>query len=342
MISSSICERIRLRGRVRILCIAGVGHVGAIAVAAPATGDPAAAEALFKEARALVEAGDFAAGCPKFAASMALHASASTAINLGKCHEQEGKLASAYSAYQKALTYNSETRGKQRRRGLEALANEGIGGLEPRLPRLRVVVEEAPAGLEITRDGEPVPASAWGEPVPADPGPHELRATAPGRVPEVRSVRLVEGETETVTLTLTPVSAPETRAQDPVRIGPRAGSVPAWAWATGAVGLGLAAGSVYFLVDDLAAIAALKRHCQDVPGGTYCDPGYDYASDNARKSRDLGLFIGLGSAGVMAMSAAIVGIVRSSSAAKKRPGGRAAARPWFSPGSAGLGIVGNF
>ena len=99
--------------------------------------------------------------------------------------------------------------------------------------------------------------------------------------------------------------------------------------------------SIYFLVDNRAAIDDLETHCRDVPGGTYCDPDYDFAADNARKNRDLGLFIGLGSAGLVAVTVAIVEIARST-AAKRRSERRATASPWFAPGAGGLGVVGRF
>lgn len=325
----------RLRRVAGLACVASIACAD-VALAGPAADDAAAAEALFKEARALVEAGDFAAGCPKFAESLALHASASTALNIARCHEHDGKLASAYASYQQALEYNGETRGAQRRKGLEELARAGLAALEPRLPRLRVVIEGGPEGLAIVRDGEKVPASALGETLPVDPGKHEVQATAPGYAPGTYPVELAEGETKTVTVALKalPKEPPPSDAE------PRRGRVPAWAWATGAVGLGLVGASVYFLVDDLAAIDALRSNCREFDGGTYCDPGYDYAADNARKDRDLGLFIGLGSAGLIAITAAAVGIARGSSA-KKKPR-KAAAAPWLAPGSAGLSLVGRF
>ncbi|MBZ5714676.1 carboxypeptidase-like regulatory domain-containing protein [Nannocystis pusilla] len=322
-----------------LACVAALGPADVAAAAAPAAGDRAAAEALFDEARALVEAGDFAAGCPKFAASMKLYAATSTALNLARCHEHAGELVAARDAYHQALAHNGETRGARRRKGLEALANDGIAALAPRLPRLRVVVEGAPARLAVTRDGQPLPADALGQAQPVDPGSHEIHASAPGHQPVRRVVELAEGETETVTLQLAPIR-PADPAAEP-RGKPRRRAVPAWAWATGALGLGLAGASVYFLVDDLAAIDALKTHCRDVPGGTYCDPDYEFAADNARKNRDLGLFIGLGSAGLVAITAAVVGIVRASPA-KQKPARRAAAGPWLAPGGGGLNIGGRF
>jgi hypothetical protein len=336
MISSTTCETTRRR-LIALACAASLGLAASAASAAPPADDPVAAEALFKAARALVEAGKYAEGCPKFEASLALHPSASTMLNIAQCHEHEGKLATAWEDYHKALTLNRETQGEQRRKGLEAIANKGIAALDPKLPRLRVVVEGAPQGLEVFRDGKALPAGALGEPLPADPGPHEVRVTAPGHKEETRSVTLSQGKTETLTLTLTRQDgAPSEKGGGK----PGGGGVPTWAWVTGAVGLGLTGASVFFLVDDLSAIDALRSNCRSVRGGTYCNPGYDHAADNARKNRDFGLFVGLGAVGVAAMSVAIVGIVQSGSS--KKGTSSALAVPWVAPGSAGVSLAGSF
>lgn len=336
MNSSSTCEPPRRRGLAAAL--AGVvffADIGAGA-AAPAAGDRAAAEALFKEGRARIEAGDDAGGCPKFAESMALYPSTGTALNLAKCHERAGALTAARAAYQAALEHNDKTRDARRRRGFEALAREGLAALELRLPRLRLVVEDAPAGLAVTRDGEPVPDSALGEAVLIDPGPHEIKASAPGHRPVRRTIELAEGETETVILKLAPARV---EATDPTRDAPRRQGAPAWAWATGGVGLGLVGASLYFLADRQAAIADLKAHCREVTGGTYCAPDYDFAADNARKNRDLGLFIGLGGVGLAAVTAAIVVIARSHKRGARRG---TTATPWLTPSAGGLAVAGRF
>jgi hypothetical protein len=346
MTSSSTCD-IGLRGsaasRARrfaaIACAIGIGLGAPGARAqAPKKRDTVVAEALFKAGRALVEKGDYAAGCPKFEASLALNPSASTMINIALCHEHEGKLATAWADYHRALVLNRETVGARRRRGLQEIASKGIAALDPRVPKLRVTVKGAPPGLEVSRDGKALPAAALGEPLPADPGPHEIRATAPGHRSERRTVTLEEGKTVAVELTLQ--TNPEVRPQEATPGATSAGRVPAWAWISGAVGLGLSGAAIGFLVDDLSAISALRENCREVRGGTYCEPGYDYAADNARKDRDFALFVGLGGAGVIAIGTAIVGIVRAGPAEK--PADTAAALPWIAPGGAGATLTGSF
>lgn len=352
MISSIICEpRLRRGGLARA---AGAGaaliassFASSAAFADAPKNDPVAAQALFTEARALVEAGNYAAGCPKFEASLALQPSASTLINIARCHEHDGKLASAWSAYNRALALNVETKGAERKKGLEDLAKKGIAALEPRLPKIRILLKTKVEGLKVTRDGAEIPAAALDEALPADPGPHEIQASAPGYKTESRSVTLEEGKTITSEITLTPSPV---QKSDPVTKsgggpGPR---VPLWAWIAGAGGLALSGVAVYFLADDLSAINALKapEHCSPLEGGGYaCDPRYDYAADNARKNRDLPLFIAFGAAGVLALGAGVGGIVHGmTSRSDARPAAFVSLAPgvWLAPGGGGATLTGRF
>ncbi len=312
------------------LVLAGM-LIGWAARAEPTRGDAIAAQALFKDARALVEAGKWAPGCAKFAASLALVPSTSTRLNLARCHEHDGKLASAWQDYKEGLALNHETVGAERRKALEALALEGMAALEPRLPRLRVTVKGAPSGLEVSCDGKRIPLAALGEGLPVDPGTHEIRASAVGFKPEVRTVTLEEKKTATVEMDL---------VADPAAPGAPAG-VPAWAWVAGAAGIGMVGAGAYFLGDDLSAIRALRTHCREASGGTSCDPGYDYQRDNARKNRGLALAVGLGGTGLFAVGAGVFGIVRGLREKRAEPP-NVTATPWLVPGAAGVTIAGRF
>src|SRR5277367_3532955 len=57
----------------------------------------ATAEALFRQARDLAGKGNYAAACPKFAASQRLDPGYGTLYNLGECLALEGKTASAWA-----------------------------------------------------------------------------------------------------------------------------------------------------------------------------------------------------------------------------------------------------
>jgi hypothetical protein len=322
-------------------CERGLGAaalVGALTLAGPARAQDArvAAEGLFKIAHDLVDKGDWDGGCPKFEASAKLFASASTTINIARCQAHAGRVASAWATYGRALALVPETQGAERQRALDEVAKRERGALELRLPRLRVVIADPPPGVTITRDGAALAVAALGEPLPADPGPHELVVSAPGHRTETRTVKLVEKETTTVAIALQPEEAPSPAVAKPAP--PPSPGVPAWAWITGAGGLALSGVAVGFLVDELRASAALRNNCYSDAAGTGCRPTFDVAGANARKDRGFGLFVGLGAAGLAALGVATYGVVSGSRA----PTGGAALAPWIAPGSAGLVAAGRF
>jgi len=335
MIRSTRCDGIRVAAPVIALLFNASPALAQ--KPAPEPLDRVAAEALFQEARALLEKGDYAAGCPKFEQSLALNPSASTMLNIARCQEHDGRIAAAWESYHRALSLNHETTGAERQKVLEDIATKGGRALEPRLPRLRIVISRSPEGLIVQRDGKPLLATVLGEALPADPGPHEIRASAPGYRPETRSVILEEGKTTVVELSL----EAEPRVGGHAAKGGK-GGVPAWAWVSGGAGLALGGAAVFFLADDLSAIKALRNNCQSDQGRTYCSPGYDVDHDNARKNRGFGLFVGLGSASVIALGAAVVGIVTAPRARKPDDSAGLSAVPVIGRDRAGAAVSGRF
>jgi tetratricopeptide (TPR) repeat protein len=341
------------RATARGCCIGALPFAAVLlsATAAHADRDPAAAQALFKRARSLLEAGDYAAACPKFEASLALNPSASTLINIAKCHEHDGKLATAWEDYHRAIVVNNhETQGEERRRKLESIANEGLAALAPRLPKLLVEIQSPPPGLKVMRDEVEIPLAALGEALPLDPGAHRLSVSASGYQTVTRAVTLEEGKTETVSISLVKDARQQGEGERAGKGEPKADTkaktessgVPTWAWIAGAGGLGLLAGSIPFLVDDISAVNELNAHCMPTDRGTYCTPGYDFQRDNARKNRDLALTLTLGGASLIAIGAATVGLVQSASTKREAPEAAAKASLWISPGGAGAVIRGRF
>ena len=143
--------------------------------------DQAAATALFKQGRDLMASGKFAEACPKLAESQRLDPGAGTLLNLATCYEKNGQLASAWTTYQDAAGAAQKAGEAERVKAARAK----VAQLEPTLPTLTIVVPAAAdrPDLEIRRDGELVGRAAWGAPIPVDPGPHPLDASAPGKTP---------------------------------------------------------------------------------------------------------------------------------------------------------------
>lgn len=120
---------------------------------------------------------DYAAACPKLAESFRLDAAGGTAFALALCDEAAGKTATAWAAFDQALSIAR----RDKRADREAAAQEKVRALEKRLVRVRIVVQGETPGLAVTRDGVEVGRAQWGTPVPVDPGSHTLEAHATGK-----------------------------------------------------------------------------------------------------------------------------------------------------------------
>jgi hypothetical protein len=203
-------------------CLALVA-LAARPVHAEPTRDPAGAEQLFNSAKELLKAGDWKSACAKFEASLALDPSISTELKIAKCHEHEGKLARAWSDYQEAIKHNRELsdRPEKRRLELEEFAKAQLAELEPRVPKVRVIVREPPPGLRIKRGEVELPLAALGDALPADAGTLHITAEAPGFVTVERDVAVVEGKTVDVEIALSREVAPPP-ATPPAPAGPLA------------------------------------------------------------------------------------------------------------------------
>lgn len=140
--------------------------------------DQAAAEALFDAGRALVQKGEFEAGCQKLAQSYAIDPALGTLLNLADCQQRAGRTATAWLHYREAAALARSTGQIPR----EEMARRRAAELETQLCMLTIAPEVAPVrartiprDLVITRDGTPVRVEALGVPTPVDPGVHRIR-----------------------------------------------------------------------------------------------------------------------------------------------------------------------
>jgi hypothetical protein len=253
---------------------------------AQSASDQAAATALFKQGRDLMAAGKYADACPKLAESQRLDPGAGTLLNLATCYEKNGQLASAWTTYQDAASAAQKAGEGERVKAARAR----VAALEPNLPTLTIVVPAAVdrPDLEVRRDGALVGRAAWGAPIPVDPGPHPLDASAPGKAPW-HGQALVGGAGAKVSIQIPPLGdaatppAPATSA--PVAptpaTGPAAPAAPpadsatpssggtqrTIALITGGVGIvGIGVGSVFGVIA-MSKNNSTSGHCN----GSVCD-----------------------------------------------------------------------
>jgi hypothetical protein len=181
----------------------------AVALAAPRvsaqeTGS-AAAQQLFNDGRRLMKQGAFSEACPKLAESQRLDPGIGTLFNLADCHEQLGKTATAWGEFLEVAA-QARTRGQNAR--VDA-ARARASALEPRLPRMTILVRANDPGLVVTRDGAEIGRAQWNSALPVDPGEHTVAARAPKKESWLRTVTITPGQTLPVEVpALDPIATP--------------------------------------------------------------------------------------------------------------------------------------
>jgi len=175
-------------GYTLILMLTFLGAAPALAQTKPgravaqSAAEKAAAQAKFDEAQRLMARKKHAEACALLEESLKIDEAMAARFRLAECQEKTGRLASAWINYVDVADAAQAARLADR----ERFARGRARALEPRLIRLTIEVPQALSavpGLEIRRNGEIVAPKLWNQPVPVDPGPHEIRVTAPGKLP---------------------------------------------------------------------------------------------------------------------------------------------------------------
>ena len=286
---------------------------------AQSASDKATAEALFDDARRLMEAKRFPEACGKLADSQRLDPGTGTLLNLALCYKSNGQTASAWSTYREAASGARAAHEDDR----EKLARDEASALEALLTRLVVQVAPETAslpGVEIKRGGATVPSGAWGVPTPVDPGPQVLDATAPGKKP-LHLEALTLGEGQTLTMTVGPLenapdavpapSGPVAVSGAPAPTGADTGGKPGATQRTiGYVvaGLGVVGVGVVYTLQTSSKNQTAKGICPNYPAGT-CTKGD--VSDHKQavleaKASQLNSFVGYGLGGLGLIAGAVL------------------------------------
>jgi hypothetical protein len=258
------------------------------------------AEALFRDAKRLLEEGRYDEACPKFAESQRLDPSSGTLLGLALCHEGQGKLATAWGEFNAVVPLAR----RQGRPDREELATKKAADLEPRLARLTLTIApgvEAGA-LALSIDGQPFGRALLGSAVPLDRGEHVVTAAASGRPSWTQTVA-IEADGVRVMLTITipaPAAATEPAPPPPPR-PPGIGAQRAAAIVLGGAGVvGVGVGA-YFGVQTLLKRDGLDGHCV----GTACDASGLQTAADARTSA-MAANVGLAAGALAIVGAAIL------------------------------------
>ncbi len=173
----------------------------------------AIAEGLFREGKKLLDAKKFSEACPKFEESARLDPSSGVELALGICYEGLGKTASAWGAYQTAVTLAR----RDNRRDRERAATARAAALEPKLAHATIDVPQNVAqlgGLQVKEDDVVMGAAAWKD-APIDPGSHSLEVSATGKKSWTTTFVVDAGATGTKLVSV-PMLEEDASAQAPV------------------------------------------------------------------------------------------------------------------------------
>lgn len=314
-------------------CVAllGSGLLALSAAAQPASAqsagaDKAMAEALFDRGLALMRQGDFEHACVQLEQSEAIERGIGTMLYLAECYEKLGRTASAWAMFREAASAARAENQLDRARAGIARAER----LEPLLSKLTISAHDGreTPGLVIKRNGQVVPHAALGVPVPSDPGPQRIEASAPGRVPWSVTLALppngaglavdvpvlaVDSESArpSASATRATVGEPASQAHAPVssvasvRAASETDTTPTWQRPVGLAlgGAGLVAMGVgaFFGVRALDQNGDLEAACPR----TTCATRHSHLQDDAETSADLSTAFWIGGAALLGAGAIV-------------------------------------
>lgn len=212
------------RARFARIALAGTLALGAVATAvtparaqdtqAPDARTQATGRALFNEGVALYNEGKFAEACAKLETSLKYFPGIGVRGKLAECYEKLGRYASAWAMYKEVA--DLATRSGEPTR--EAVANERVKALEPKLSHVTIVLppaSEAP-GLIVKRNGQVVDRSQLGVTQTVDAGNFTVEVTAPNRKLFFTQVALTAGQSARIEIpVLEPIVIAESTAPEP-------------------------------------------------------------------------------------------------------------------------------
>lgn len=190
----------RAASRVLVAAFLGSCALASSPSAAQAQDTPAIAKAReqFREGLSLEAAGDFARALKEFKEVALVKSTAQVRFHIAVCQEKTGDLVQALGSYRLALHEAHEAKAAD----VEGPAQEGVTALEPRVPQLLLTRGAGAQNAEVILDGVPLGATSIGEGIPVNPGPHEIKVSAPGRLDMTQEFTVAERDKKAIKLTL--------------------------------------------------------------------------------------------------------------------------------------------
>ncbi len=262
------------------------------------------AEDLFDRGRKLLEKKETVEeACRIFAQSLRLAERGDTLMNLAECHRRQGKTATAWAEFERALEIGDKLAYTE----AILVARNVRDYLAARLSKLDVTVSAETAALpelNVVVNGAPWPRERWNTEVP-------FVANAKGY--KTFSAHVVLGPEKDqrvvpVVLELEPPPPPPEPKPPPVIVPPRP-PIPVWPWIVGGAGLVMGAVAIGFEADSLSAGKSVVALCgssrMDCPTRSKLAIAL---SDHSRENTSYAAFVGFGIASLASLGAAGLGL----------------------------------
>ena len=300
----------------------------------------AEAQRLFMAGQAALEKGDNPTACTLMRQSLGLFAVANTLFNVAKCDEADGKLNLALEHWRRGLTLIDPTDKRT------PVVQKSIETLEPKIPRVRVVIPAKSKPLSVLLDDEEVSEANLEKPLWVDPGKHVIVVRKAGRKDKRVELLLAEKErTEVVAEPgepeggVVPVPTASASVTPPPPPPPGSGLRTGGFVALGVGGVGVI-GAVVTGVMVLGNKDKLLEGCPEgvCPNQAALDAKQPLIEEQQTLKALNGVFWGLGIVGAGAGVAMLV----LSSGSGKQGTNKAQIVPIVSPSVAGIGLSGRF
>jgi hypothetical protein len=337
------------------LALAAPLVVPSVAWAAPSAADRETARSLLQDGDRRSESKDYSAALQKYEAAHAIMGFPSTGYAVAKTRAALGLLVEARDLALE-VTRMPPKAGEP---PAFAKARESAGklaeDLSRRVPNLEITLKGGPESgdVQLTLDGEAVPAATLGSPRKTNPGHHTVTAAAAGFKSATAEVDLAEGESKPVALELSPDGAGAVAVAPPKGNG--AGDLPDnppdqpekrhlsplvyVGFGVGAAGL--VTGTVTGILHLTKTSQVKDRYCN---GGDVCQPGFESDRDTAKTYATIAnIAFGVGIVGV---AVGVVALVTSKphTEASPTPSAKLPPRPRITPqiGLGSVGVTGTF
>jgi tetratricopeptide (TPR) repeat protein len=228
----------------------------------------AEAVTFFDEGRRLMGESKYREAIPKFEESLRHARTVGALLNLGRCYEEAGRMASAWATFRAAGALARELHDAR-----EEAANRFASAARPKVSTLVLDTRaiDGISGAQVKRDGVVLGPAARAEAAPVDPGEHVVEVTAPGKITWIGRTDVAPGGARTLLRVAALEDAP-TPAGEAVAESSSQGSASSSqrtlgfvALGTGGVGLALGAASGLFALskhhEAVAACPTYPDHC---------------------------------------------------------------------------------